>query len=311
MAPRLSSNIKAAIVLFVALVLVAGAVVAGIVFFRSGDDAASGPECVVPAADGTNLELSAVNLQHASTINAVGLAKKMTPRARIIAIATAYQESSLRNLPNGDRDSVGLFQQRPSQGWGTVEQIKDPIYSAGIFYDRLMDVPHWDTLPLTEAAQAVQYSGFPDAYAKWEDEATTLVNALSGAKALALTCRAGAAASTADAPARPPLPGSAEFPTGTRELLAGAQAELGGLTLQNALGGASTVTVAVNLPGVKPEQAGRILAAWMVAHEATQPLTSVAVQDRIWTGNQWQDGETLAPGQVRIVVAESTTTTPR
>ncbi|RIJ77805.1 hypothetical protein D1871_05420 [Nakamurella silvestris] len=303
MAPRLTSNTKVVIVLVAALALVAGAVVAGIAIFRSKDEAANTAECLVPAADGTDLELTAVNLQHASTINAVGIAKHMTPRARIIAVATAYQESSLRNLPNGDRDSVGLFQQRPSQGWGTVEQIKDPIYSAGIFYDRLMEVPHWDTLPLTEAAQAVQYSGFPDAYAKWEDEATTLVDGLSGAKLVTLSCRAGAAASTAGAPPREPLGGTENLSPAVRDLLSGAQAELGGLTLKSSTGEGTAATVSISLPGVKAEQAGRVLAAWMVAHEATQPLESVAVQNRTWTDHRWMDEGDLDSGLVSIVVA--------
>ena len=126
------------------------------------------------------VELTVVQLQHASTINAVGLSRGISEQGRIIAVATAYQESSLRNRPDGDRDSVGLFQQRPSQGWGTAEQIIDPVYASGKFYDALLEVPDWQDMSLTDAAQAVQYSGFPDAYAKWEPQATTLVTGLSG-----------------------------------------------------------------------------------------------------------------------------------
>jgi murein DD-endopeptidase MepM/ murein hydrolase activator NlpD len=85
------------------------------------------------------------------------------------------QESGLRNLPSGDRDSVGLFQQRPSQGWGTIDQLQDPAYAAGKFYERLLTIPDWHTMTLTDAAQAVQRSAFPDAYAKWEDDAAALV----------------------------------------------------------------------------------------------------------------------------------------
>ncbi|HSV67361.1 MAG TPA: C40 family peptidase [Mycobacteriales bacterium] len=100
------------------------------------------------------------------------------PRAWIIALATASQESDLINLDHGDRDSLGLFQQRPSQGWGTPQQIMNPTYSTQKFLDRLLQVPSWQTLPLTVAAQAVQRSGFPNAYAKWEPRATALVEAL-------------------------------------------------------------------------------------------------------------------------------------
>src|SRR5207247_2642707 len=82
--------------------------------------------------------------------------------------AAAMQESSLTNTPGGGPDSVGLFQQRPSQGWGTPAQLMDPVYAATQFYTRLLRVPHWQDLPLTVAAQAVQRSAFPDAYAKHE-----------------------------------------------------------------------------------------------------------------------------------------------
>ena len=76
----------------------------------------------------------------------------------MIALATAQQESRLRNLDYGDRDSLGLFQQRPSQGWGTEAQVQDPVYAAGKFYDGLVKVPDWETGRLTEIAQAVQRS---------------------------------------------------------------------------------------------------------------------------------------------------------
>jgi cell wall-associated NlpC family hydrolase len=92
------------------------------------------------------------------------------------------QESHLRNLPNlgasNDHDSLGLFQQRPSQGWGTPAQIMDPTYASTKFYSKLLTIKGWQSLPVTEAAQAVQRSAYPDAYAKWEPDATQLVGAL-------------------------------------------------------------------------------------------------------------------------------------
>ncbi|MEV4511545.1 M23 family metallopeptidase [Dactylosporangium sp. NPDC049525] len=117
---------------------------------------------------------------NAATVISVGVQRQLPARAWVIAIATAMQESSLRNLSGGDRDSVGLFQQRPSQGWGTVEQLMDPVYAAGKFYDKLVTIPNWQTLPLTEAAQAVQISALPDAYARWEPDAVTIVQTLTG-----------------------------------------------------------------------------------------------------------------------------------
>lgn len=118
-------------------------------------------------------------LANAAIIASVGTGRGVPTRGLVIAVATAIQESSLRNLgdlgDNNDHDSLGLFQQRPSQGWGTPEQIRDPVYASNKFYDKLLSVPNWEQLPLTEAAQAVQRSAYPDAYAKWEVDAAALV----------------------------------------------------------------------------------------------------------------------------------------
>ncbi|ALE75625.1 putative secreted protein [Pseudonocardia sp. Ae168_Ps1] len=113
--------------------------------------------------------------QNASSIISVAKDMDLPPRAWLVALATAMQESTLRNIDYGDRDSLGLFQQRPSQGWGTPAQVTDPAYSSRIFYERLLEVPGWESMPITVAAQTVQRSAFPDAYAKWEPLAAALV----------------------------------------------------------------------------------------------------------------------------------------
>ncbi|MBM0224515.1 MULTISPECIES: C40 family peptidase [Micromonospora] len=122
-------------------------------------------------------------LEIAATIIDVGVAKDVPRWGWVVGIATALQESGLRNLPflgdRNDRDSIGVFQQRPSQGWGTVEQLAKPDYQAGKFFDKLLTVSGWETMPLTRAAQAVQISAFPDAYAKWSDDALNLVEQLT------------------------------------------------------------------------------------------------------------------------------------
>jgi cell wall-associated NlpC family hydrolase len=112
----------------------------------------------------------------------IGVAKGMglPPRAWMIGLATAMQESGLRNLDYGDRDSLGLFQQRPSQGWGTPGEVTDPVHASTVFFQHLELVPGWDQLPLTTAAQAVQRSAFPNAYAHWEGLAARLVQTLAG-----------------------------------------------------------------------------------------------------------------------------------
>lgn len=114
-------------------------------------------------------------LRNASSIVNVARTRSLAQRGAVIAVATAIQESSLNNVPGGDRDSVGLFQQRPSQGWGTAAQLKDPVYAANRFYDALLHVPHWQTRPLADVAQAVQKSAAPRAYARWEQAAGALV----------------------------------------------------------------------------------------------------------------------------------------
>ncbi|MEZ0109308.1 cell wall-associated NlpC family hydrolase [Catenulispora sp. EB89] len=124
--------------------------------------------------------LSAAQLSNAQIIAQVGMNMGVPAPGEAIAIATALQESGLQNLNYGDRDSLGLFQQRPSQGWGSPAQILTPMYAARQFYGRLLQVPGWRSMSTTDAAQSVQHSGFPDAYAKWEDEAQALAVAFTG-----------------------------------------------------------------------------------------------------------------------------------
>lgn len=124
--------------------------------------------------------LNATQVANAALINSIAAQRGLPAQASVIAIATAMQESSLTNLGGGDRDSAGLFQQRPSQGWGTYAQVTDPTYAANKFYDTLVKVPGWQNLSVTAAAQAVQRSAFPAAYAKWVAMATAAVQALQG-----------------------------------------------------------------------------------------------------------------------------------
>ena len=119
---------------------------------------------------------------NAQIIVTVGREMGVSDYGIVIALATAMQESSLRNINWGDRDSVGLYQQRPSSGWGTVDQIMDPAYATRLFFGGpnnpnagktrgLLDISGWESMTLTVAAQRVQISAYPDAYAKWEPSA--------------------------------------------------------------------------------------------------------------------------------------------
>ncbi|WUH90354.1 NlpC/P60 family protein [Streptomyces sp. NBC_00433] len=125
------------------------------------------------------LDLPAEQIPNAKAIVVTGITLQVPARGQIIALATALQESRLRNLPSGDRDSIGLFQQRPSQGWGTPAQLLDPVYASTRFYTVLLAVPGWQQLTVTQAAQAVQKSALPDAYATWEPLATALQQAIT------------------------------------------------------------------------------------------------------------------------------------
>lgn len=146
------------------------------------------------------LDDPADQVPNAKTIQATGVAMKIPARGQIVALATALQESGLRNLTYGDRDSLGLFQQRPSQGWGTANQILDPVHASTKFYEGLEKVPGWQSLSIAQAAQAVQKSGFPGAYAKWEPLATALQKAISPLLSKAGTTSPSPASSGSPAP---------------------------------------------------------------------------------------------------------------
>ncbi len=137
---------------------------------------------------GTTVELTPEQMGNAATIAGIAQRRGLPARAATIGIATAMQESKLVNVTHGDRDSLGLFQQRPSQGWGTAEQVQDPVYATNAFYDVLVKVHGYRSLPITKAAQKVQRSAFPEAYAQHEPQARVLASALSGYSPAALTC---------------------------------------------------------------------------------------------------------------------------
>lgn len=134
----------------------------------------------IGAGNYAGVSLSREQVGNAQTIARVGYGMGIPGRGVMIALMTSMQEAKLRNLKYGDRDSQGLFQQRPSQGWGTVAQVTDPQYAARKFYEALLRVPGWESMASTRAAQAVQRSAFPTAYAKWEPMARSLVKAMGG-----------------------------------------------------------------------------------------------------------------------------------
>src|SRR5690625_124455 len=145
--------------------------------------------CTATASAVGSHNLAPDQADNAALISAISLQRDLPARAATIGIATAMQESKLRNIDYGDRDSLGLFQQRPSQGWGTEEQVQDPRYATEAFYDVLARIKGYDDMPVTDAAQAVQRSAFPDAHAQHEDMARAFASALTGHSPAALDCR--------------------------------------------------------------------------------------------------------------------------
>ncbi|WP_436536885.1 peptidase M23 [Actinoplanes sp. HUAS TT8] len=163
--------------------MIAVAVLAGFLLSpmlrADADDAGCTPAAAVAPSVSVQDRWSPEQLANARLIVTIGTERQMPRPALVIAVATAMQESGLRNLRGGDRDSIGLFQQRPSQGWGTPKQLSDPGYQTRKFYDKLLTIHGWQDMRLTQAAQAVQISAFPEAYAKHTAAATRLVDTLS------------------------------------------------------------------------------------------------------------------------------------
>ncbi|MEQ6903228.1 hypothetical protein [Nocardioides sp. YIM 152588] len=186
------------------LVVLAMIAVIGVAVLRVTDQLGLGPDgdCNVEV-DAHEVELNREQAENATLIAAIAIERALPARAVSIALATAYQESKLENIEHGDRDSIGLFQQRPSQGWGTEEQILDPVYSTNAFYDALVKVDGYEGMEITDAAQEVQRSAFPRAYADHEQDARALASALTGYSQAAFSCDLSGGAPTADADLRP------------------------------------------------------------------------------------------------------------
>lgn len=284
------------------LLLVAAAV-AGVVTLL--DHAAPRPpvaESCVAEVNGVTARLSPQQSDNAAVIAAVAVRRGLPARAATIALATALQESGLVNLDHGDRDSLGLFQQRPSQGWGTAAQVMDPVYATGTFYDRLVKVPDYQNLPITEAAQAVQRSALPDAYAVHEDRSRAWASSLTGWSPAALSCTLR--------PAGTP---------GTTDVVLGRAARDLGLTgsavpAAPAPGSGHTAAPApvvaldaTPLVAGDATRAGWATAQWAVAAAWTVGVDQVAVADQVWKRGTdgWHPTTTgaLPPGQVRLTLA--------
>ncbi|CAL9550328.1 hypothetical protein SUDANB96_04437 [Streptomyces sp. enrichment culture] len=278
--------------------------IAGYLVVQYVTGGAGEPDCRVVSADGDGeYAFTPEQAVNAATITAVGVNRGLPERAVTIALATALQESALRNIEHGDRDSLGLFQQRPSQGWGTPRQIMDPTYAAGMFYDHLVKVPDYERLALTDAAQRVQRSGYPLAYAKHEPDATLLAAALTGRAAATLTCEGRPAGGAATGPDAVRAALVRDFGRGAMEQ---AGAEVGARGPESTAEAARTSGRTVTVP-VEAERRGWQLAHWAVANASALRIQRVAYAGREWTAgttdSEWRPAA-AASDAVRIVTVQ-------
>jgi hypothetical protein len=227
------------------------------------------PSCRATAL-GKAVTFSPEQSANAATITAIALKRGLPARAATIANATAITESKLRNVRFGDRDSLGLFQQRPSQGWGTQDQILDPVHATNKFYDALIKIDGYEAMEITKVAQEVQRSGFPEAYADHEQEGRVLASTLAGHSAGGIGCRLDAAtASTAAATLAERL--TAQL--GVKATVEGGDVRATGRNAQEAWAAGS----------------------WAVAHAEADGITSVTVGDRAWTRARGVDAWSWQP----------------
>ncbi|HPU13931.1 MAG TPA: hypothetical protein PLQ19_09075 [Aeromicrobium sp.] len=247
------------------------------------DDFVPSGYCVAKVGE-TRVEVDLEQAKWASLMAAMAHQRGLPPRATSIAIATAYQESKIRNIDYGDRDSIGLFQQRPSQGWGTVEQIMDPIYSTGKFYDDLARVDNYQNLEITVAAQTVQRSAFPDAYADHEADARALASALRGHSKAAFACQSDATE-----------PSDADLTEWLNEAWGPVKVE------------SAEDSQSIKLSGKDVGSRGWALAQFIVANSAEFAVTEVTFDGKRWQSGQkdpgWAKDANASGSEVRFRLA--------
>ncbi len=233
---------------------------------------------------GTVARVDLEQAQWSALMAAIASRRGLPARAATIAIATAFQESKIHNIDYGDRDSVGIFQQRPSQGWGSAKQIRDPHYSIGRFYDGLAKVDGYSSMKITDAAQKVQRSAYPGAYAQHEDDARALASSLAGYSTAAFTCQLN----------------SKHGAGNTKSIAADVERAYGPQSQQQADG-----RIAYTLVGSASaiERRGWSLAHYLVANAANLGIEAVSFDGRKWTATDSPDGWTSSPKTRSTIVS--------
>jgi len=282
------------------LVLVAAAaVVVGLfVAFQKGVGPLPAAEGCTAKVGGVSVDLSTEQAENATLISAIAVRRGLPARAASIALATAFQESKLRNLEHGDRDSIGLFQQRPSQGWGTAAQIRNPTYAINKFYDQLQKIAGYQEMRITVAAQRVQHSGYPEAYADHATDGRALASALTGYSEARFSCVVQPRSAAAQRPGKEGLTPRA------RRVRDDLRAAFGPLSLGGyAAGGVSSghtkrsahysgraVDVFVRPVTAGNQRIGWAMASYLVARASRLQIDHIIFDGRIWSAGRSEQG---------------------
>ncbi|MBB6118890.1 hypothetical protein [Nocardiopsis algeriensis] len=268
--PSKRRKFSAFVKILLSLTLVCGALVGGAYYVLTTVEPLDiqpeiEPGCRLDLADG-RYPMEPEQAMSAATVSGVAFSRDLPPEAVTVAFATVWQETAFYNLDYGDRDSVGLFQQRPSQDWGDTEEIMDPVYASGAFYDALDEIDGWDSIPVFEAAQAVQRSADGYAYDQHEALSQRMNEVFTGDRGSALTCWYDA--ETLEA-----------LESGTADV-AGAEEEMARVF------GTDPAELPLSLDEEpRTGDLGWAMALWAVAHAEEYGLTSVSYADRTWSAS--------------------------
>jgi hypothetical protein len=280
------------VITIIAVLLAIGAYVAYTAYQRFVVQVLTVPGCQAGTGDNA-IPLDFGQAADAATIAGVAVNEHLPSRALTIAYATAFQESKLENLTYGDLDSVGIFQQRPSEGWGTAAQLKDPAYAARAFFGALVKVPSYLTIPVYEAAQAVQKSAYGYAYQQYA-QSGALLSADFTTTPHAVTCWYDPAqqASSQGVSAKLNLHGAAE----ELDHVFGTPGQSGAVTgVTRIRSGSSDLINAV--PGD-----GWAVANWLVTNASSYGITQVSYAGYQWTAGltetNWQSDSTATAGGI-------------
>jgi hypothetical protein len=263
---------RGGVALLVVLAVLAAAALGGRALWHAAQSAVKSDGC-----DFGSYRLNLSRSQNAASMVSVVISRKLPERAAVLVLGAALQESKLDNIPDGqgDRDSVGILQQRPSQGWGDAANLSDIRYATGKFLDALVKVPNWQSDSLAVVVQKVQISADGSAYAKHEAQAKQMSDALMGVTAAGVKCDYA-------------LPAK----------VAAASSVSSGLSKELPVNTPTASGTTLSVP-----RAGWPTAAWLVAHGSMYGIEKVSYSGKVWQRNKgWKDDATAGSGAVSAIL---------